>query len=137
MLPAKTSTNEYKLGLWLRDAAAGVGTISFYEPSTKNFAAIGHGIIDIDTGDLVTIANGDITTADILSIVKGKKGNPGEIRGSLISQSTIGSVFKNTKFGIYGKLSNITKLNIEKKQEMENDKKRYEFKSKNKQYRKK
>ena len=117
--PAKTSSNEYKLGLWVRDAAAGVGTISFYEPSTKNFAALGHGIIDIDTGELVTIANGDITTADILSIVKGQKGNPGEIRGSLLSQPTIGSVYKNTKFGIYGKLSNSAKLNMSKENEME------------------
>ena len=47
--PIKTSANEYKLGLWVRDAAAGVGTITYYEPSTKSFAALGHGILDIDT----------------------------------------------------------------------------------------
>ena len=60
ILPAKTKDNEYKLGLWVRDAAAGVGTLTFYEPDSKMFAALGHGITDIDTGSLVTIANGEL-----------------------------------------------------------------------------
>lgn len=76
MTPIKTSANEYKLGLWVRDAAAGVGTITYYEPSTGNFAALGHGILDIDTEKLINIANGEIVTANILSIVKGEKGTP-------------------------------------------------------------
>lgn len=118
IVPAKTGSNEYKLGLWVRDAAAGVGTISFYEPSSKSFAALGHGIIDVDTGDLVTIANGDITNANIISIVKGQKGNPGEIRGSLLNQSTIGNVSKNTRFGIYGQLTDIGNLDIGKENEI-------------------
>lgn len=112
MTPVKTGKNEYKLGLWVRDAAAGVGTLSFYEPATKRFAALGHGILDVDTGDLVTIANGDITTANILSIVKGEKGNPGEIRGSITNQSSIGNVSNNTRLGLYGKLTNVNSLNI-------------------------
>lgn len=74
--PIKTGANEYKLGLWVRDAAAGVGTITYYEPSTKSFAALGHGILDIDTEKLINIANGEIVTANILSIVKGEKGTP-------------------------------------------------------------
>lgn len=118
MLPAKTNENEYKLGLWVRDAAAGVGTLTFYEPSTKNFAALGHGIIDVDTGKLVTISNGDITSANILSIAKGEKGEPGEIRGSLANQNSIGKVAKNTKFGIYGALSNTISLNVGRENEV-------------------
>lgn len=118
MQPAQTVSNEYKLGLWVRDAAAGVGTISFYEPSTKSFAALGHGIIDVDTGELVTIANGDITTANILSVVKGEKGNPGEIRGSITNQPNIGSVAKNTRFGIYGRLTTTSNLNIGSQKEI-------------------
>lgn len=118
MWPAKTVSNEYKLGLWVRDAAAGVGTLSFYEPSTKSFAALGHGIVDVDTGELVTIANGDITTANVLSIAKGEKGEPGEIRGSLVNQSTIGKVAKNTKFGIYGVLNNTSLLNVGRENEL-------------------
>ncbi len=78
--PIKVSNNKYKLGLWVRDAAAGVGTVSFYEPSSKTFAALGHGIQDVDTGQLLDIAKGDFVTTKILSVVKGKKGNPGKIR---------------------------------------------------------
>ena len=74
--PSKGEEGTYKLGLWVRDAAAGVGTISFYEPSTKNFAALGHGIQDIDTGKLITIANGEAVTASIIDVVKGEKGKP-------------------------------------------------------------
>lgn len=76
IIPSKDNKNEYKLGLWVRDAAAGVGTITYYEPSTKNFAALGHGIQDIDTGKLITISNGEIVTASIASIQKGEKGKP-------------------------------------------------------------
>ena len=82
ILPAKTKDNEYKLGLWVRDAAAGVGTLTFYEPDSKMFAALGHGITDIDTGSLVTIANGELVNSNIVSITKGEYGNTGEIRGS-------------------------------------------------------
>lgn len=74
--PAKVANNEYKLGLWVRDAAAGVGTATFYEPSTGMFAALGHGITDIDTGKIVQIANGELTTSTIVSIKKGERGNP-------------------------------------------------------------
>lgn len=76
IIPTKTSENEYKLGLWVRDAAAGVGTATFYEPSTGMFTALGHGITDIDTGEIVEIANGELTTSTIVAIKKGEKGNP-------------------------------------------------------------
>ncbi len=87
--PTKTSENEYKLGLWVRDAAAGVGTATFYEPSTGMFAALGHGITDIDTGDIVEISNGELTTSTIVAIKKGEKGSPGEIRGTIESRIKI------------------------------------------------
>lgn len=74
--PIKTNKNEYKLGLWVRDGAAGIGTISYYEPQTKKFAALGHGIIDIDTEKLITISSGELITSKIASIVKGKEGVP-------------------------------------------------------------
>lgn len=110
--PAKVSSSQYKLGLWVRDAAAGVGTMTFYEPSTKNFGALGHGIVDIDTGDLIDIANGELTTANIIAVVKGEKGNPGEIKGSLANQNDIGDIAKNTRLGIYGKVTNVAALGI-------------------------
>lgn len=110
--PVMATDNKYKLGLWVRDAAAGVGTVSFYEPSTKTFAALGHGILDVDTEQLLDIAKGDFVTTKILSITKGKKGSPGKIQGSIENQTTIGEVYKNTEFGVYGKLNNINSLNI-------------------------
>lgn len=71
--PIKYTDGSYKLGLWVRDSAAGIGTLTFYEPSTGNFAALGHGITDSDTGKLVEIQNGEFLTTKIISIVKGLK----------------------------------------------------------------
>lgn len=117
--PVKGSDNNYKLGLWVRDTAAGVGTVSFYEPSTKTFAALGHGIQDVDTEQLLDIAKGDFVTAKIVSIVKGKKGSPGKIQGSIENCTAIGEVYKNTEFGVYGKVNNVSVLNIDVSKAME------------------
>ena len=119
ILPVKQSDNEYKLGLWVRDSAAGVGTVSFYEPSTKTFGALGHGISDIDTGELINIASGEFVTTRILNIAKGEKGEPGKIQGTIENQETIGLISKNTKFGVYGTVDNISSLNIDTSKEME------------------
>ena len=86
MAPIKTKENEYKLGLWVRDGAAGIGTISYYEPQSGNFAALGHGIIDIDTEELINISSGELVTSKISSIVKGEEGVPGEIKGSIVNR---------------------------------------------------
>lgn len=86
MAPIKTKDNEYKLGLWVRDGAAGIGTISYYEPQSGNYAALGHGIIDIDTQELINISSGELVTSKISSIVKGEEGIPGEIKGSIVNR---------------------------------------------------
>ncbi len=117
--PVKTNEEEYKLGLWVRDSAAGVGTVTFYEPSTQSFGALGHGITDIDTGDLINIASGEFVTAKILNIKKGEDGNPGKIQGTVEAQETIGEISKNTNFGIYGKIKDLSSLNIDMNKEME------------------
>ncbi len=117
--PVKTSEEEYKLGLWVRDSAAGVGTVTFYEPSTQRFGALGHGITDIDTGDLLNIASGEFVTAQVLNIKKGENGNPGKIQGTVEEQETIGDITKNTEFGIYGKIQDLSSLNIDTSKEME------------------
>lgn len=113
IIPVKDKENEYKLGLWVKDAATGVGTISFYEPNSKSFAALGHGITDNDTDSLIDIDSGELVTSRILSITKGEKGIPGEVKGTIVNQPTIGNVEKNTIFGIYGTLNNISYLNID------------------------
>ena len=117
--PVQTSKTEYKLGLWVRDSAAGVGTVTFYEPSTKMFAALGHGITDIDTGELISISSGTFITSRILNITKGQSGNPGKIQGSIEEGSKIGEIYKNTKFGVYGKVENLSALNIDASKEMQ------------------
>jgi len=78
--PVKTEQNDYKIGLWVRDSAAGVGTITFYEPATGMFGALGHGITDVDTEKLITIAKGEVVRTKILDIRKGEKGKPRRIK---------------------------------------------------------
>ena len=114
--PVKTKDEEYKLGLWVRDAAAGVGTATFYIPSLGMFAALGHGITDVDTGDLITISNGELVTANIVLIKKGEKGNPGEIKGSIEGGNKIGNIEKNTKLGVFGKISNQNLMDLNSKE---------------------
>lgn len=72
VIPAK-SEDEYKLGLWVRDAATGVGTMTFYVPKTNQFAALGHGIIDVDTDELINIESGEIVNSKIISIKKAEE----------------------------------------------------------------
>ena len=117
--PVKTKDNEYKIGLWVRDAAAGVGTLTFYEPSTGNYGALGHGILDIDTSELIEIAKGELVSTHILSIQKGERGNPGEIRGTIEGGTTLGSVTKNTPLGIYGTLNNTSSLHLNENDALE------------------
>lgn len=113
------SGNEYKLGLWVRDAAAGVGTLTFYEPNTNSFMALGHGISDIDTEKIVDIASGELIMASILTIKKGVKGTPGEIRGTIENGNNIGKIGKNTNLGVYGTVTNKNYLDISGMEEME------------------
>lgn len=117
--PVQTAKKEYKLGLWVRDSAAGVGTVTFYEPSTQSFGALGHGITDIDTEKLIDIASGEFVTTKILNVVKGESGTPGRIQGTVDNQKNIGTIYKNTKFGIYGEVENLSSINIDKSNEME------------------
>ena len=113
--PVQTEEQEYKLGLWVKDAATGVGTITYYEKDTGSFAALGHGIVDSDTDQLITIDSGEIVTSNVIAITKAEVNHPGEIRGTILNQKTIGQVEKNTPFGIYGKLENLASLNIDVK----------------------
>lgn len=113
MKAVQSKNKEYKLGLWVKDAATGVGTMTFYEPNSKSFAVLGHGITDTDTDTLINIDYGELVTSRIISIQKGKTESPGEIKGTILNQQKIGTVCKNTQFGIYGNLENLTSLNID------------------------
>lgn len=103
LTPVKSSEDDsYHLGLWARDGTSGIGTMTFINPKTNEFAALGHSITDADTNEIVKIGSGNIYFSAVTNIQKGKSGLPGELHGCYIS-SQIGEIDKNTDFGIYGK----------------------------------
>ena len=99
------ATGAVRLGAWVRDSTAGVGTLSFYDPETGKYAALGHAITDGDTGSVLTVSEGQVLRAEIVAVQKGQKGAPGELKGSFLREGeTIGSIRRNSILGIYGKL---------------------------------
>ena len=97
---------KYRLGIWVRDSTAGVGTLTFYDAEKNNFGALGHAITDVDTGIMLSIKNGEIMESKIIDIKQGEKGNPGELKAAFSNkQKVIGDLLKNTQFGIYGKMN--------------------------------
>jgi len=96
------SDNQRKIGVWVRDATRGIGTITYYNPISKKFGALGHGILDVDTKKLMTVKEGSIMEARITDIKKGDRGSPGELVGELRSGATLGQIKINTPYGIYG-----------------------------------
>jgi stage IV sporulation protein B len=105
--PVKSSDdNRYHIGLWVRDSTAGIGTLTFYDPETKGYGALGHGITDIDTGTLMPVEKGEILESSILGVKKGKQGIPGELRGVFVEdKGKLGLIVKNSDYGIYGILN--------------------------------
>ena len=118
MIPVKQSDDQYKIGLWVRDSAAGVGTVTFYNELTQSFAALGHAITDIDTGDIIQTSHGEIDDVSIVSIVKGVNEVPGKIQGAIKDNSVIGSIYKNTQYGVYGVIKNIDNLQLDYSRKM-------------------
>ncbi len=99
------ATGAVRLGAWVRDSTAGVGTLSFYDPETGKYAALGHAITDGDTGAVLTVSEGQVLKAEIVAVQKGQKGAPGELKGSFLREGeTIGSIRRNSILGIYGKM---------------------------------
>jgi len=93
----------YQLGLWVRDATAGVGTVTYYDSKTRRFGALGHGVVDASTGVLFPMADGNVYAADIIHVIPGKSGNPGELQGSFDScGKAAGRLLLNTHLGIFG-----------------------------------
>lgn len=107
LIPVKSANdNAYKIGLWVRDSSAGIGTLTFYDEQTKSFAGLGHGICDIDTCELLPLMKGDIVKANINGINKGVRGTPGELRGYFNGDEPIGNLTANINTGIYGYMEN-------------------------------
>lgn len=106
--PIKTGETEYKLGIWVRDDLAGVGTLTYCDNEGK-YGALGHPISDIDTGTKVAIEQGVLYEAQVAGITKGEKGRPGEVSGLInyLEQFRLGTVEENTEVGIYGKVERL------------------------------
>nr|WP_281393979.1 SpoIVB peptidase [Texcoconibacillus texcoconensis] len=106
LFPKKGKDNEsYRLGLYIRDSAAGVGTLTFYDPTSKAYGALGHVIADMDTQKPVEVNNGEILRSKVTSIEKGETGEPGEKLARFTNQGQVlGNITKNSSFGIFGEL---------------------------------
>ncbi|MFD1360653.1 SpoIVB peptidase [Lentibacillus salinarum] len=104
--PAKAENeDEFQIGLYIRDSAAGIGTMSFYDPETKKYGALGHVISDMDTQKPIEIHNGSIVRSNVTSIEKGNHGTPGEKQAKFsMNDEEIGNITKNSPFGIFGQL---------------------------------
>ncbi len=100
-------TQKYKLGLWVRNNASGVGTLTYVKQSDFRFGAVGHPIIDSSLGENFEVESGNIYKCRLLGIKKGEKNNPGEIKSSInLSDDAIGLADTNCKYGVYGNILN-------------------------------
>lgn len=101
--PVEDADGKKRLGVWVRDSTAGVGTLTFVLPNDRVFGGLGHSICDLDTGSILSVKEGEIYFSEVIQVNKGESGVPGEIKGHFSSSSgNMGEIKKNTDFGIYG-----------------------------------
>ncbi len=103
----KESDGVYRLGAWIRDSMAGIGTVTFYEPNSGVFGALGHGISDVDTAELMPLEKGFVMESSVKAVQKGKAGVPGELRGHFNLKEDSGVLQANTEQGIFGQMSDL------------------------------
>ncbi len=96
-----SSAGTYRIGIWVRDSSAGVGTLTFYSPANGIICGLGHGICDSDTETLLDVDKGELVGASILSVEKGSAGNPGALKGKFTYDS-IADIQLNCENGVYG-----------------------------------
>lgn len=102
VLPKENEAGEYKLGIWVKDNAQGIGTLT-YVTSSGEFGALGHGIVDLDIQTILEINDGNLYKAEIMAIKKSQKGSPGEMTGVIFyGQDPLGDISYNYETGIYG-----------------------------------
>lgn len=101
--PVQNSDRKYKLGIWIRDNAQGVGTMTYID-ANGNFGALGHGINDVDTSTLMNLDDGTLYQTEIIAIKKGRNGEPGEMTGMIVysPDKILGDIYYNGKEGIFG-----------------------------------
>ena len=104
LIPATSADESYRLGIEVKDTAAGIGTITYIDPQTGAFGGLGHGICAPNTGEIYPMKNGTVTEVILGGVQKGASGKPGELRG-VLSHREIGTLSKNTDCGVFGTLS--------------------------------
>ena len=97
-----------RAGAWIRDSMAGIGTLTFCEPATGRFGALGHGINDVDTAQLMPLQSGSIMYSEVTDVKKGEKGAPGELHGAFQVNRDLGELYANTASGVFGRLEDGT-----------------------------
>jgi stage IV sporulation protein B len=103
--PAPNETGAYSIGAWIRDSMAGIGTMTFYDPESGAFGALGHGITDADTALLMPFSSGSILPSTVKAVKKGAAGEAGELRGDFDLSGDIGNLYANTGSGIFGTMA--------------------------------
>ncbi len=104
--PVMAKSGTYMMGLWIKDDMAGIGTLTYFDRE-QDFGALGHGIGDGETGELLRLLEGRLYRAEVFGVQKGERGTPGELKGIVYygSKNKIGQVSENSDLGIYGKLA--------------------------------
>lgn len=97
-------SNSYKLGIWAKDSSSGIGTLTYIRKNMQ-FGALGHPIVDSKTGEIVKVGRGKVYKANITDVVKGEKGNAGELKGVFQPTDVIGDLYINNKYGVYGNIT--------------------------------
>lgn len=108
-------SGQKKIGVWVKEKIAGIGTLSFYDPDNNVFAALGHGIYESKTETLVEAGNGKLLKTEVKSIKEGEAGIPGEIRGIFYEyEMPLGNIKKNCEYGIYSTGIEVDKTKLQK-----------------------
>ena len=102
--PEPNDQGVYCIGAWIRDSMAGIGTMTYYDPATATFGALGHGITDVDTAQLMPFSNGSILPSTVKAVKKGEAGSAGELRGDFDLTGDLGDLYANTASGVFGTL---------------------------------
>lgn len=100
--PVADEDGTYRLGAWIRDSMAGIGTVTFYDPETGRFGALGHGVTDSDTGLLMPLLDGAVMSSTVKAVKLASAGTPGQLRGNFDLTQDVGTLYANTEFGVFG-----------------------------------
>ncbi len=103
-----SADGSYKLGAWIRDSMAGIGTLTFYDPDSGVFGALGHGINDVDTAQIMPLQSGSIMYAQVSDVKRGESGAPGELHGAFQVDRDMGDLYANTDSGVFGRLTDLS-----------------------------